>query len=271
MSYLATECGRRIFFADYAAEQAEEGVVLLVHGWGVNSECWDPILPALKANGLRIITFDQRCCGSSDKTFHDVSIGAIAGDIVALVEHLGLTQVILNGWSLGGAVAVDAASKLGGRCAGLVLTGGATPIYVEKPDFPHGGSADDVAASVQAYETDRVDFLYGLSRIICSKKVGVHIENWFHQMFLTASPFAGRTLGELATSDQRKMLIGIKIPMLSIFGDSDQFVAPAICRWVGDNHPNARNVEFAGVGHAPFIEEREAYILSFMDFVKELR
>ena len=67
------------------------------------------------------------------------------------------------------------------------------------------------------------------------------------------------------------MLIGIKIPILSIFGDSDQFVAPAICRWVGDNHPNARNVEFAGVGHAPFIEEREAYILSFMDFVKELR
>ncbi len=271
MSYLEMECGRRIFFADYASEEAEVDVVLLVHGWGMNSECWDPILPALKASGLRIITFDQRCCGCSDKTFRDVSISAVAGDIVTLVKHLGLNRVILNGWSLGGALAVEAASKLGDRCAGLVLTGGATPVYVEKPDFPHGGSADEVAASVQAYETNRIDFLYSLSQIICSKEVGAHIENWFYQLFLRASPFAGETLGELATTDQRKMLMAINTPILSIFGDADQFVAPAICRWVGENHPKARNVEFAGVGHAPFIEEREAYTATFIDFVKELR
>ena len=47
------------------------------------------------------------------------------------------------------------------------------------------------------------------------------------------------------------------------------FVAPAICRWVADNHPRARAIEFPGVGHAPFIEEREGYLAGLIEFVGE--
>ena len=85
-------------------------------------------------------------------------------------------------------------------------------------------------------------------------------------MFLGASPLAGATLGELGASDQRQTLLGLDLPILSVFGSDDGFVAPDICRWVGDNHPRARNVEFEGVGHAPFIEEREGYLKAVLEF-----
>ena len=66
---------------------------------------------------------------------------------------------MLNGWSLGGAVAIDAAARLGSRLAGLVLTCGATPRYTRGDDFPYGGTAADVAATVAALRADRVNFL----------------------------------------------------------------------------------------------------------------
>ena len=272
MSYLETPCGRHVYFEDYGAQRPDAPVMLLIHGWGVSTRCWDPILPALTRAGLRVIAMDHRGCGLSDKTFDDMSIGAIADDVASLVSDLSLAGgVILNGWSLGGAVAVEAAARLGNRCTGLVLTGGATPVYTQKPDFAHGGTEEDVAGTVDAYQSNRIDFLHGLSQIVCAKEVGANVENWFYQMFLQASPLAGATLGELATSDQRDTLLGLDVPVVSIFGSDDGFVAPPICRWVGDNHPRARNVEFDGVGHAPFVEAREEYLAALVAFVGECR
>jgi pimeloyl-[acyl-carrier protein] methyl ester esterase len=233
----------------------------------MSSRCWDPILPALVKDGLRVISIDHRGCGQSDKDFSDLSINSIATDVVNVVKQLGIKRVLLNGWSLGAAVVVSAASQLGSVCSGVVLTGGATPIYTQKPDLPFGGTVEDVMGTVAAYESDRVNFLQGLSQIVCVKEVGADVENWFKEMFLQASPLAGATLGELAYLDQRKALLALNTPILSVFGSSDGFVAPDICRWVGEHHPHAVAVELPGVGHAPFVEEREAYLAALLEFV----
>jgi pimeloyl-[acyl-carrier protein] methyl ester esterase len=266
MGQLQTPCGKQVYYEDHGNG---DSVLLLIHGWGMSVRCWDPILPALRESKLRVVTMDHRGCGSSDKDFADVSIGAIAADVAALVAHLGISRVVLNGWSLGGAVAVQAASNLGAVCTGLVLTGGATPLYTQKPDFPHGGTAEDMAGTLAAYAENRVDFLQGLSTVVCAREVGANIENWFYRIFLQASPMAGATLGELAQLDQRELLKGLDMPILSLFGSEDGFVEPMICRWVADNHPRAKGVEFPGVGHAPFIEEREGYLNALIEFVGE--
>lgn len=270
MSYLTIE-NKQVYFEDHAGPNADSKTILLIHGWGMSTRCWDPIVPALRDLGLRVVSFDHRGCGESDKDFADVSIEAIANDAVALIAHLNISEVVLNGWSLGGAVAVSTAAKLKEKCIGLVLTGGATPVYTQKTDFPHGGTAEDMAGTLEAYQTNRVDFLQGLSQIVCVKDVGANIENWFYRIFLQASPFAGATLGELAQLDQRETLLSLDMPIASIFGSEDGFVAPAICRWVGENHANAINHEFAGVGHAPFIEAREEYLASLASFIGDIK
>jgi non-heme chloroperoxidase len=263
MGYLVRENDNRIYYEDHGTG---ERAIVLVHGWGMSVRAWDYVVPALCAAGYRVVLFDHRGCGESDKDFADLSITSIASDLVALVEKLALETIVLNGWSLGGAVVVEAAARLGKRCAGLVLTGGATPVYVQKPDFPHGGTEQDMAATLAALAADRVNFLHGLSQIICAKDVGANIEHWFWQIFLQASPLAGATLGELAELDQREMLAGLQMPILSFVGSEDGFVAPPICRWVGDNHANARVVEFEGVGHAPFIEAQDRYLDELIEF-----
>ncbi len=263
MSYLATECGKQVYFESYGEG---DNALVLVHGWGMSVRTWDHVLPALSADGFRVVLVDHRGCGASSKDFADMSIKAIATDVANLVRELKLKKVVLNGWSLGGAVVVDAADQLAEVCAGVVLTGGASPAYVQKPDFPYGGTEADMAATLAALAQDRVNFLNGLAKIVCAKEVGENIENWFWNIFLQSSPLAAHTLGELAGLDQRDLLKGLAVPILSFVGDQDAFVAPDIGRWVGVNHPNAKVVEFAGVGHAPFIEAQEEYLQALMEF-----
>jgi non-heme chloroperoxidase len=178
--------------------------------------------------------------------------------------------VVLNGWSLGCAVATHAASLLGDRCAGLVLTAGASPIYTQKPDLPIGGMPEDVEGNVAAMNDDRVNFLTMLATAICAKPPSDAVLASMAGAFMNSSARASATLGELAHLDQRDMMLALDLPVLSFICGQDGFVAPDISRWVAENHPRATGVEFPESGHAPFMEEREGYLSALNEFISSL-
>lgn len=266
MSYLNVEGERRIYFEDHHGDKLP---VLLVHGWGMSCRVWDTTTAALVDAGHRVVCFDQRGCGASDKDFVTVSVDAGADDIVHLVESLGLQRLVLNGWSLGGALAAAAADKLGERCAGLVLTGGATPRYVQADDFPHGGPPGSVAETVAALRSNRTPFLHGLARAVCAKDPGDGVVDWLWQIFQQTSPAADAALAELDHLDQRQLLARLEMPVLAFVGSEDGFVAPDVGRAAAEM-TSAKLVEFPGCGHAAFLEERDAYLRELQDFLGTL-
>lgn len=263
MAFLERDDGR-IYFEDHGDGDT---ALVLIHGWGMDGRVWDGVLMAMLAAGQRVIVFDHRGCGRSDHDFADLGIKAIASDVAALVHERGVSRAILNGWSLGGAVATQAAHDLGDRCAGLVLTAGASPMYTQKPDLELGGTAEDVMGTVAAIDADRVNVLKGVADAVCFKPVGEQIVNWMVRSFVDSSARATATLAELAHLDQREMLLALDIPVLSFICGQDGFVAPGISQWVADNHPRAEGVSFPDSGHAPFIEEREGYLEALQRFM----
>lgn len=267
MAYLAVDGSYRVYYEDHGHGDT---ALVLIHGWGMSLRVWDGVLIPLLEAGHRVITIDHRGCGRSDHDFEDLGIRAIASDVAKLVVELGLKKAVLNGWSLGGAVATQAAIDLGDTCAALVLTAGASPVYTQKPDLELGGTADDVLATVAAINADRINFLSGLSHAVCAKPVTEHLTDWMARCFIDSAARASATLGELAHLDQREMLLALDMPVLSFICEKDGFVAPGISRWVADNHPRARGVTFPESGHAPFIEEREAYLEELQAFIAAL-
>ena len=265
MAYLDRGNGQRVYYEDNGSG---DSAIMLVHGWGMSLRFWDYTLPALLQAGYRVIALDHRGCGQSDKDFDDMGINAIAGDVTELVDALGLKRVVLNGWSLGGAVAVTAAESLGDRCAALVLTCGATPAYLQKDGSPHGGTEEALAQTLQAMADDRVNFLLALSQGVCAREVSEATVQWMWQSFMAASPRAAQALGQLGPLDQRTTLAALAIPILSFVGGQDGVVDPAVCRSVADFNSNARLVEFPEAGHAPFIEERDRYNSELINFIK---
>ena len=266
MAYLERKAGKRIYFEDYGEGDT---AVVLVHGWGMSVRTWDFNLNAIREAGHRVVLLDHRGCGLSDKDFSDFSIEAIAEDLTALVDHLDLEKVVLNGWSLGGAVVMQAAHDLGARCAGVVLTCGATPAYLSKPDYPHGGEEGAMAATMEAMGANRAEFLWAMTQGVPAKPLGDVTLRWIWQIFMDSSPAAAASLAALGPLDQRAILADLGCPILSCVGAKDVVVDPDIPRSVASLNANARTHEFADCGHAPHMEDAPAYNQVLLEFVSE--
>ncbi len=264
MGRLRVAAGKEIYFEHHLGERT----LVLSHGWGMGCRVWDDTVARLRDAGFGVVTYDHRCCGASDKDFADVSIEALGSDLAALCRHLALERPVLNGWSLGGAVVVDAAARLGAGVGGLVLTAGATPRYTQAEGFPHGGLSADVAATVAALRADRVNFLRTLYFDgVFAQEVGEAVKQRCWQIALQASPAADASLGALADLDQRRTITGLDCPALVLAGAADGVVPASIGRFAAAALPNAEFVEFADCGHAAFLEDPDGYHSALLDFL----
>jgi len=106
--------------ARIAYEVTGEGpAVVLVHGFGLDMRMWDRQAEHL-ADRFRVVRYDCRGFGASGP--FDPAVGYThAGDLLALLDHLGIGRAVLAGLSFGGRVVLQAAQAAPERAAGLVL------------------------------------------------------------------------------------------------------------------------------------------------------
>jgi non-heme chloroperoxidase len=267
MARLEVEASRSIYYEHHSGSGRP---VVLVHGAWASVHSWDTVLPALLAGGYQVTLLDQRGCGRSDQGFDDMSIEALGEDVVALVRHLGLRRPVLNGWSMGGAVAVAAAARLGDEVGGLVLTGGATPRYTATGDWPYGGTIADVEGVLDGLATDRASTFRGVANAVCAKPVSDDVVNAMWGEFMQSGPKADESLRSLAAIDQRAIAERLSCPVLLMAGREDAFVAFDAIAASREVFRDARLVEFGGVGHAPFLEDHETYRAQLLAFLESL-
>lgn len=266
MGYIEVESNRRVYFEHHRGEGRP---IILIHGWGATARCWDTTVPALRSNGNEVVLLDLRCCGRSDNDFDDVTIAALGSDVATLCEHLSLQNPVVNGWSLGGAVATAAVAQMGSLVSALVLTGGASPRYTATTDWPHGGTIDDVEAVLGGAAVNRADTFKSVADAVCATPPSAEVIDWLWGMFMEMGPHGDDSLRDLAQIDQRKELSTLDVPILLLHGRQDAFVPYSNAEAVLDLNPLAQLVEFADSGHAPFLEERDRYVTELIGFLNK--
>src|SRR3954463_3743898 len=95
-------------------------LVVLAHGIGDSRHSYRFLAPCLAAAGFRVASVDLRGCGDSSLGWDGYSRTDIAGDLVALVRHLGGGPAVLVGQSISGGAATIAAATAPDLVAGLV-------------------------------------------------------------------------------------------------------------------------------------------------------
>lgn len=113
----------------YAARGAGPEVLLLHHGFSDSLERWaEAGWVERLAERYRVVTLDARGHGRSSKPHHRAAYEATCrvGDVLAVLDHLGVESVHFGGYSLGGRVGFELARSHPGRVRSLVL-GGAHP------------------------------------------------------------------------------------------------------------------------------------------------
>ncbi len=111
---------------------AGEPCLVLVHEMGGTLESWDQTLPAL-ANNRRLLRYDTRGAGQSEKIRGAVTFDMMADDLIALLDALGMTgPVALAGCAVGGGIVLHTAFRHPARVAALVAMGPATGVSEQR-------------------------------------------------------------------------------------------------------------------------------------------
>jgi 3-oxoadipate enol-lactonase len=123
--------------------------LVLVHEMGGTLDSWDQTLPALN-NGRRVLRYDTRGAGLSEKIHGAVTWDEMAGDLAALLDVLAITgKVALAGIAVGAAIAVHFAVRYPERAGALILHGPATGVTPDRRQATLDRAASVVAGGMR--------------------------------------------------------------------------------------------------------------------------
>lgn len=104
--------------------------LVLLHELGGSLESWTPAVPEL-AKHFRVLRYDMRGAGGSEKLRGDFSIGTLVSDVGAMLDHFGIASCHLVGTAIGSGIGIRFAAANPQRVKSLVL---AAPVMGVVPD-----------------------------------------------------------------------------------------------------------------------------------------
>lgn len=116
----------------YRMSGSGPGTVVLIHELGGSLDSWDGLVPLLP-DGLRVLRYDMRGAGLSEKISGTVSVDRMCDDLAALTRAVGLAEPFaVLGAAVGGAIAARFAARHPRLCRRLVLVGPALGVPEER-------------------------------------------------------------------------------------------------------------------------------------------
>lgn len=205
--------------------------IVLIHGWPLSGRSWEAQIPALIADGRRVITYDRRGFGASTQTWDGYDYDTFAADLDALLRNLDLREVTLVGFSMGGGEVARYLGTYGSDRIAKAVFAGAVPPYLYKSDDNPDGALDDatITAFQQGVTTDRIAFVDGFATNFFTAggtlKVSDAQVRYAQELAHVASPKATLDcITAFGRTDFRGDLAKIDVPTLVIHGDSDAIV-----------------------------------------------
>jgi non-heme chloroperoxidase len=250
--------------------------VILIHGWPMSSESWSAQVAALQSAGYRVITYDRRGFGQSQKPIVGYSYENLSADLAALIEELDLRDVTLVGFSMGGGEVANYCARNGvDRLRSVVFASSVTPYLMHSKLNPEGPLGKKQAAQMAASLTaHRNSFFDEFVTEFFSANGTVQVSEEQRQAAVAMCQQSG-TIAALAclsafgSTDFREDLERVTVPGLVIHGDADQTVpfdgsAKRTHEMLADSrlHVIAGGPHGINVSHA---EEFNDALLAFLD------
>ncbi len=261
----------QISFKDYGSGKP----VVLIHGWPLSKDMWEYQLEDLVNSGLRVIKYDRRGFGKSDKPWSGYDYDSLAGDLNALLEELDLNDVTLVGFSMGGGEVARYMSRYGSaRVSQVVFISSVTPYMLKTDDNPQGVDGKVFTDMMDKMSKDRIDFLDGFGKdffgvSMLNHPVSAPLLEFYRNMAAVAAPQSTKACATaFAYTDFRVDVQGINVPTLIIHGDSDKTVPiEASSERLAKMIPQAQFLIYEGAPHGLFYTHREALNRDLVSFV----
>jgi pimeloyl-ACP methyl ester carboxylesterase/class 3 adenylate cyclase len=231
--------------------------LVLVPGWVSNIDVFweEPRLVRLLtrlASFSRLILFDKRGTGLSDRVGDMPSLEVRMDDVRAVMDAVGSQRAALFGYSEGGAMCILFAATYPDRATALIMDGSFAR-RTSAPDYPWGPIAEQQLAFIEQMEGD-----WGGSVGIEDRSPSLaHDERyrhwWARWLRSSASPAAAATLMRMNLEiDVRHVLPAVRVPTLILHSINDRLIDVGASRYMAARIPGAKLVELHGVDHIPW-------------------
>jgi pimeloyl-ACP methyl ester carboxylesterase len=219
----------------------ERGIPLVfIPGWGAitGKEVWKYQL--LLSSEYRLVLIDLAGCGNSGKDRKAYTMELYGHDVKSVSEELDLKDIILIGWSMGGAVILEAEKLISERVLGLIAV---DSLFGESPGDLYAGHNDaEVELNIKPLEEDFIGTVTGILESYLSDK--------FDSDDITAVKGIPHQL------DQRSMISAweglLRWDMHKVLPISDK---PMKCIVAGKTLPEGRRTFYSGIFDAIFLED----------------
>src|SRR5680860_1052909 len=215
----------------YTDSGGEGRPVVLIHGWPLSGASWSEQVPALTDAGYRVITYDRRGFGDSEKPKGGYDYDTFAADLDGLLNGLELTDASLVGFSMGGGEIARYIGRHGtGRLHSVVFAGAVPPYLLKTDDNPDGGLEESgVQEMEEGARTDRANFMDGFTASFFTAGDDLKVTEEQRQEAIALQQPAREEavvgcIDAFGRTDFRDDLTKVDVPTLVIHGDSDAIV-----------------------------------------------
>ena len=250
--------------------------LVLVPGWVSNLDVfWEE--PAVErffrrlASFSRLILFDKRGTGLSDRVVDLPSLEVRMDDVRAVLDAVGSEHAALFGYSEGGPMCALFAATYPARASALIMCG-AYARMMAAPDYTIGRTQEQYDAFLEEIIRD-----WG-GPVGIERRVPSHVNDprfcdwWARFLRASASPQAAAMLLRMnAQVDIRHVLPSIRVPTLVLHSVLDQTMDVRQGRYLAEHIAGAKYVELQGPDHLPFASDSEVITDEIEEFLTGVR
>ena len=206
------------------------------------------------ASIARLIVFDKRGTGMSDRVTGAPSLETRMDDVRAVMDAAGSSRAAVIGVSEGAPMSILFAATYPERVAALVLLGG-FPRVTWAPDYPWGLTEEQYQEELEGdlkLFGPRDEAIKSIIEVLGEK--AAPFVDYYRR---SGSPGVLRALSAMNKEiDVRDVLPAIQAPTLLIHGEKDHLPVDG-ARYMAERIPGARLIELPGAGHVPWDEDFE--------------
>jgi class 3 adenylate cyclase/alpha-beta hydrolase superfamily lysophospholipase len=223
------------------------------------------------ASFSRLILFDKRGTGLSDRVADLPSLEVRMDDVRAVMDAVGSQHAALFGSSEGGPMCALFAATYPDRATALIMHGSyARPLAA--PGYEWGRSDELNAAMLRDIERNWGKPI-GMRMRAPSMAHDERFALWWARLLRTgASPSAAIALQQMNSAiDIRHVLPSIRVPTLILHSVNDQSLNVGLGRYLAEHIPGARFVELQGPDHVPYLSDSQAITDDIEEFLTGIR
>ncbi len=234
--------------------------LVFIHGWCCDKRYWSYQVPYF-ARQYKVVAIDLAGHGASGLGRRRWTMEAFGADVAAVVEMLGINQVILIGHSMGGYVIIEAAKRMPERVIGLV---GIDTFHSFDTEYPK----EQIEEFISGFKKNFVENTNGFVRDMFTPDSDPNIVERIAEDMSSAPPWIGiSSLQEYFNYDVKDALKEVRVPIYCINSDLLETNVE-----VGRRHARSFEVKLMpGMGHFIMIEDPEAFNQLLTETINELR